>query len=158
MVDAIFTRTTLIHYVKTQLNPNRARLHRNGQRARHCSTGIITNIKLDDGTVVNLDRRSDGRVGAVYVRVSKPKQADYKNQGDSFSPDFQIWNCAMYFITRGEAFVVFTDAGLSGADPIDNPEICEVCGRHGRKIMVLFLPEFYFGITLPIIPHRSLPV
>jgi len=123
MVDQIFTRTSLIHYVKTQLNPNRARLYRNGQRARNCSTGIITNVKLDDGNIVSLSRRSDGRVGAVYIRVSKPKQADYKNQGDSFSPDFQIWNCAMYFIARSEAFMIFTDAGLSGADPIDNPEI-----------------------------------
>ena len=123
MVDQIFTRATLTHYVKTQLNPNRARLYRNGQRARHCSTGIISNIKLDDGKIVSLTSHPDGRVGAVYIRVSKPKQADYKNQGDSFSPDFQIWNCAMYFINRGEQFIVFTDAGLSGADPIDNSEI-----------------------------------
>ena len=140
MTSEIFTLDRLVHFVKTSLDPKEARLFRGEERVRRCASPIIERIRLGDGTVAELFRQKRTRkIGAGYVRVSTPRQADYEDLGDGFSIDFQVLKVAMHFISKGEAFQIFTDAGISGGAPIDNTEIMrEMWGNRADLYQEIF--------------------
>lgn len=84
-----------------------------------CTSPTFESV-LIDGEAKTLNRRQ-GKVGAGYIRVSTPQQRSRQGQGDGFSEDDQLERVIRYFIDRGEAFRIFSDAGLSGSLPTSDP-------------------------------------
>lgn len=108
------------------LRPERAVQFKNGDLISLCTTPVYEAI-LQDGKVTHLTKR-EGRYGAGYVRVSTPSQRSGKDErggADGFSELDQIARIVHHFVARGEAFRIFSDAGLSGGLSIMDATLTE---------------------------------
>ncbi|MCW3054804.1 MAG: Resolvase, terminal domain, partial [Chthonomonadales bacterium] len=87
-----------------------------------CATQTFTSVKID-GEVIPLFH-TEGRVGAGYVRVSTDAQRS--RLGDSaFSEEDQITRIVNHFIHERQPFRLFSDCGISGQVPTDDPQLIE---------------------------------
>ena len=86
-----------------------------------CVTQLIEYL-IVDGEVVNLSL-VDGRWAALYARVSQDAQRSHKTgkvASDGFSEDEQLNRGVRYYISKRQAFKVYSDCGISGEYPIDD--------------------------------------
>lgn len=97
-----------------------------------CVTGLIDCVKMPDGITRRL-ALVGGKWGAAYIRVSSDSQrhrtAQISSQADGWSEEDQIRRAVEYFVSRGEAFRIYSDAGLSGSLPLRNESMI----RDARK-------------------------
>jgi DNA invertase Pin-like site-specific DNA recombinase len=88
----------------------------------YCVTPLINQL-IVDGEIVSL-RLQENRWGALYVRVSDEAQRSRrsgKKIADGFSEEEQLNRGIRYFIAQGFAFKIYSDCGISGDFPIDDP-------------------------------------
>lgn len=122
------------------LDPRRALRYTNGDQARLCTTDIFSQIVDDSGQITELDRLS-GKYGALYVLVSTLGQAE-----DGYSADDQIRRGIEHFLRRRQAFLIFSDASLSGGLAINEPSLIRKLAlakatRYEKVFTSLFLYE-----------------
>ncbi len=89
-----------------------------------CVTALIEYL-IVDGEVIKLSL-IDGRWAALYVRVSDDGQRSSKSGkavADGFSEDEQLERGVRYFISKKQAFKVYSDCGISGDYPIDDDNL-----------------------------------
>jgi DNA invertase Pin-like site-specific DNA recombinase len=127
----VLTIEQLIEIVES-LRPERALNAKGNARELLCVTRPIYRIRIGE-RVFDLAEKG-GRLGAGYVRVSTEGQRQ-----DGFSAADQTYRIASYFAERGEAFCIFSDAGLSGTLPIDDPLLVQrVWNKKARLYKELF--------------------
>lgn len=92
-----------------------------GILSEHCKTSLITEIDLDGEIIqLNLVTGDDGvaRYAAAEVRVSGEDQ-----QLDGFSVEEQTLRFVTDCVNKREAFIIYSDAGISGFDPPQDPRL-----------------------------------
>ncbi len=97
-----------------------------------CVTPLITQVTLDDGSVVSLSLVDD-KWAAHYARVSDIKQRSQsentgedgvsKHRGEGNSEAEQIERGIRHYISRGQAFKIYSDASISGDHPNNDPAL-----------------------------------
>ena len=107
----------IVKLVENQLDPKRAARYRNGDRVGLCVTPIYEVVRVGTNTVP-LALATGNRHAAVYVRVSMEQQVE-----DGYSIGDQIVRGIQVCLGHGEAFAVYSDAGLGGGLPYDDPEL-----------------------------------
>jgi len=119
--DRIYTYEE-IEIMALGLRPLDAARVQGAQRERLCVTPLITRM-LWKGEIVSLGLDEAGRFGAGYLRVSTEAQRGqkYLQHLDGFSEPDQISHLVGYFIGLGRAFRLYSDCGISGAYPPDEP-------------------------------------
>ena len=102
----------------TRLQPVRAAEDKDSDL---CVTALIEYL-IVDGEITKLSL-IDGRWASLYVRVSDDGQRSSKSGkavADGFSEDEQLERGVRYFISKKQAFKVYSDCGISGDYPIDD--------------------------------------
>ena len=131
------TVAEIIHFVNTVLNPETALQYANGRQESFCVTPLIAAITQDDGTVVELNRfrrESKNSLGLIadthgplygghIVRVSSEQQKSQEAGGEGWSIDWQVELGVRFYLNKGWAFRIFSDAGLSASLPINDPKL-----------------------------------
>lgn len=128
-----------------------------GESETLCTTVIYWHVRLDDGTVVNLCLK-DGKYGAGYARVSSLSQrtATDKPGGDGrdgedalkdgWSEQDQLQRIVNHFVSRRQAFRIFSDCGLGGYLPFNDERLKEKmlrtkARRYDRMFTKIFLDD-----------------
>ncbi|MCW3098055.1 MAG: hypothetical protein JWL77_3673 [Chthonomonadaceae bacterium] len=116
----------VIAYVET-LDPKLARTLQNGAMEAACATPEITRIVDNAGRVHHLKRKG-GKIAVGYVRVST-----YRQKSDGWSIKDQVRRLVEWFISKGWAFRIVSDASLSGGAPPDDPALIAAVGKLKRE-------------------------
>ena len=144
-MDKIWTPDALVRELET-MTPAHAVDVTGSIDPRRCSTPLIDRI-LIDGEVIELSLVG-GRYGAGKVRVSTKRQRTGKEANpDGFSESDQVRRIINHFVALRQSFRIFTDCGLSGSLPPNDPYLMKKmwtkkAAMYGRIFDKVFLSEF----------------